>query len=105
MCIKKSELESKVNELRSLKILKEETENEIRALESSIIEFLQETEECQTMNKEGKPILQYIGLDFKATYAEQERKNVDRDAVEKLLTAEDFAKVLKISRFGVLRIK
>lgn len=33
MCIKKVELESKVQELRSLKTLKEETENELKARE------------------------------------------------------------------------
>lgn len=103
--ISKTELNQKIEDLRALKTLKEETENEIRELENSIIEFLQETEECKTTNKDGKPILQYIGSDFKATYAEQERKNVDKDAVEKLLNAEDFAKVIKISRFNVLRVK
>lgn len=37
MCIKKVELESKVQELRSLKALKEETENELKAVEREII--------------------------------------------------------------------
>lgn len=33
MCITKKELEKKIEEMRSLKALKEETENEIKALE------------------------------------------------------------------------
>ena len=33
MCITKKELEKKIEEMRSLKALKEDTENEIKALE------------------------------------------------------------------------
>ena len=42
MCIKKAELESKVQELRSLKALKEETENELKAVEREIISYMVE---------------------------------------------------------------
>ena len=42
MCIKKVELESKVQELRSLKALKEETENELKAIEREIISYMVE---------------------------------------------------------------
>ena len=42
MCIKKVELESKVQELRSLKTLKEETENELKAIEREIISYMVE---------------------------------------------------------------
>ena len=42
MCIKKVELESKVQELRSLKTLKEETENELKAIEREIIAYMVE---------------------------------------------------------------
>lgn len=66
MCIVKSELENKVHEIKSLKMLKEETENAIKALELEVIAFLQETEECKTTDKNGKEILQYIGSDYKA---------------------------------------
>ena len=37
MCIKKSDLESKVKEIRSLKAMKEELENEIKAVEHEVI--------------------------------------------------------------------
>lgn len=70
-----------------------------------IIEFLQETEECKTKDKNGKEILRYIGSDYKATYSEQVRENVDKEAVKKILSTEDFEKVRKESHFNVLRIK
>ena len=105
MCMTKSELEKKVAELRSLNTLKEETVAEIREAESAIIEFLNETEECETTDKNGKPIRQYIGTDYKATYSMQTRKNVNKEAVKKLLNAEQFASVTTESTFGVLRIK
>lgn len=54
MCITRAELNKTVSELKSLKMLKEETEAEIRALENSIIEFLNDTEECETTDKKGE---------------------------------------------------
>ncbi len=38
MCMTKKELEKKVQELRNLKTMKEELENELKAIEHSIIE-------------------------------------------------------------------
>ena len=105
MCISKVELNQKVAELRSLKALKEETEQAIREAEISIIEFLNETEEYEATDKNGKPIRQYIGTDYKATYSMQTRENVNKEAVKKLLTDEQFASVRTESTFGVLRIK
>ena len=37
MCITKTELEQKVQELRSLKAMKEELENEVKAVEHEVI--------------------------------------------------------------------
>lgn len=105
MCMTKQELEKKVQELRSLKALKEETEQAIREAENFIIEFLNETKECEATDKNGKPIRQYIGTDYKATYSIQTRENVNKEAVKKLLDAEQFASVKTESTFGVLRIK
>ena len=65
MCIVKSELENKIHEIKSLKMLKEETENAIKALEMEVIEFLQETEECKTKDKNGKEILQFKSREVK----------------------------------------
>ena len=103
MCILKSELEEKVQEIRSLKTLKEETENAIKALELKVITFLQETEECKTTDKNGKEILQYIGSDYKATYSEQVRETVDKDAVKKILSTEEFEKVRKRKPFQCIK--
>lgn len=105
MCMTKLELNDKVNALRSLKALKEETEQEIRELESSIVEFLNETVECEATDKKGNPIRQYIGADYKATYSIQTRENVNKEAVKNILTAEQFESVLTKSTFGVLRVK
>lgn len=105
MCMTKNELNKTVEELRSLKTLKEETEQEIRMLESRIIEFLNETEECEAVDKNGKPIRQYIGTDYKATYSMQTRENVNKEAVKNLLNEEQFASVRTESTFGVLRIR
>lgn len=105
MCMTKAEVESRINEIRSLKMLKEETESAIKALELEVIQFLSETEECKTTDKKGKEILQFIGSDCKVTYAEQTRETLDKEAVKNLLSEEDFESVRKESRFNVLRIK
>lgn len=105
MCMTKNELNKTVEELRSLKTLKEETEQMIRNLENRIIEFLNETEECEAVDKNGKPIRQYIGTDYKATYSMQTRENVNKEAVKNLLNDEQFASVRTESTFGVLRIR
>lgn len=104
MCISKQELDKKIADIRSLKALKEETENELKALEYEVIDFLTETKECETVDRKGKPIRQYIGNDFKATYTEQTRETLDKETVKKLLGKEGFEKVRKESRFSVLRI-
>jgi CHASE3 domain sensor protein len=101
----KSELNQQVATLRSLKALKEETEQEIREIEKTIIDFLNETEECEATDKNGKPIRQYIGTDYKATYSMQTRENLNKEAVKNLLNAEQFASVTSESTFGVLRIR
>lgn len=104
MCISKAELDKKVQEIRSLKALKEETENQIKALENEVISFLEETEECQTTNKKGEPMLQYIGSDYKATYAWQSRETVNKEEVKKILSDTEYQKVSKINTYPVLRI-
>lgn len=42
MCITKSELEKKVNELRSLKAMAEELQNEVKAVEHEVISYMTE---------------------------------------------------------------
>lgn len=104
MCITKLELSEKVSEIRSLKALKEETENAIKALEMDVIGFLNEMEECAATDKKGHPIRQYIGSDFKATYSEHSMETVDKAKVRSLLNDEDYQEVSKVSYYTVLRI-
>lgn len=105
MCITRTEVNQKMEEIKSLKMLREETENAIKALEIEVIEFLQENQgECRTTNKSGKEILQFIGNICKATYSPQERETVDKNEVRKLLDAENYRRVSKVSFYNVLRI-
>lgn len=105
MCIEKKQLAEKINSLKTLKMLKEETEAEIRHLEKEIIEFLNETEECGTVDKKGNPIRQFIGVDYKATYSMTTREGINKEAVKELLGVDGFLKVRTESTYGVLRIK
>lgn len=93
MCIKKSDLESKVKEIRSLKAMKEELENEIKAVELEVINYMTEN-----------------GLDTeitdtaKITYKPQSRTTLDKEKLSKIL-GEDLKPFEKTTSFNVLRIK
>lgn len=105
MCMTREEMNEKMQEIQSLKRLKEETENAIKALEFEVIEFLTENEaDCKTTNKSGKEILQFIGNVHKATYSDQTRETVDKAEVKKLLSDEEYQQVSSVSTFKVLRI-
>ena len=105
MCISKADLDQRIKKIRNLKMLKAKTEEAIELLEAEVIDFLQETPECQTVDKKGKPVLQYVGADYKATYAEQSRETVDKEEARKLLCEEDFQKISRVSFYHVLRIR
>lgn len=104
MCMTIKEMNNAMEEIKSLKMLKEETEDAIKALERKVIEFLEETEECQTTDKKGNPILKFIGNSRKATYSWSSRETVDKEEVRKLLNEEEYQQVSKVSTFPVLRI-
>ena len=104
MCMTIKEMNNAMEEIKSLKMLKEETEDAIKALERKVIEFLEETEECQTTDKKGNPILKFIGNSRKATYSWSSRETVDKEEVKKLLNEEEYQQVSKVSTFPVLRI-
>ncbi len=93
MCIKKSDLESKVNEIRSLKAMKEEIENELKAVEHEVIEYMTEN-----------------GLDTeitdtaKITYKPQSRTTLDKEKLVEIL-GEDLKPFEKTTSYNVLRIK
>lgn len=105
MCITAKEMNEKMEEIKSLKMLKQETEDNIKALEMEVIEFLSENEEdCKATNSKGKEILQFIGNMCKATLSVQSRESVDKAEVKKLLNEKDYQKVSKVSTYPVLRI-
>lgn len=105
MCITAAAMNEKMQEVQSLKRLREETENEIKALEREIIDFLTENEaDCKATNKSGKEILQFIGNIHKATLSDQTRETVDKAEVKKLLSDEEYQQVSSVSTFKVLRI-
>ncbi len=93
MCIKKSDLESKVKEIRSLKAMKEELENEIKAVELEVINYMTEN-----------------GLDTeitdtaKITYKPQSRTTLDKEKLSEIL-GEDLKSFEKTTSYNVLRIK
>lgn len=93
MCIKKSELETKVSELRSLKVMKEELENELKAVEHEIIEYMVEN----SIDTE-------ITNTAKITYKPQSRISLDKEKLSEIL-GEDLKPFEKVSCFNVLRIK
>lgn len=93
MCIKKAELESKVQELRSLKALKEETENELKAIEREIISYMVEN-----------GIDTEITDTAKITYKPQSRTTLDKEKLTEIL-GEDLKPFEKTTTYNVLRVK
>lgn len=93
MCIKKVELESKVQELRSLKALKEETENELKAVEREIISYMVEN-----------GIDTEITDTAKITYKPQSRTSLDKEKLTEIL-GDDLKPFEKTTTYNVLRVK
>lgn len=93
MCITKSELENKVQELRSLKTMKEELENELKAVEREIISYMTE-----------KEIDTEITDTAKITYKPQSRTTLDKTKLSEIL-GDDLKPFEKVTSFKVLRIK
>lgn len=93
MCMTKKELETKVQEFRSLKAMKEELENELKAVEHSIIEYMTENE----LDTE-------IIDTAKITYKPQSRTTLDKDKLTEVL-GEDLKPFEKTTSYNVLRVK
>ena len=104
MCITVKEMNETMAAIQQWKRIKEEAEDNISALNAKAIEFLQETEECEAVDKKGKPIRRFVGNLFKATLSIGSRETVDKAEVKKLLDDEDYQKVSKVSVYPVLRI-
>ncbi len=105
MCITTAEMNRKMEERKRLQMLQKKTENDIKALDTEIIEYLMEKlNDCLTTNSKGREILQFIGDMCKATYSPQERETVDKEMVKELLGSEEYQKVSKVSYYSVLRV-
>lgn len=93
MCISKNELEKKVQELRSLKAMAEELENEVKSAEREIIEYMTEN-----------GIDTEITDTAKITYKSQSRTTLDKEKLTEIL-GEDLKPFEKTTTYSVLRIK
>jgi hypothetical protein len=104
MCMTIKEMNETMEQIKEWKRIKEQAEDNISALNAKAIEFLNETEACEAVDKKGNPIRKFTGTIFKATLSVQERESVDKTEVKKLLSKEDYKKVSKVSVYPVLRI-
>lgn len=93
MCMTKSELEKKVNELRNLRAMKEELEAEVREAEREIISYMTE-----------KGIDTEITDTAKITYKPQSRTTLDKAKLTEIL-GDDLKPFEKVTSYNVLRIK
>lgn len=92
MCKTRTELKNVIEELRSMKALREETENAIKALEMEIVGYLS-----------NKNITEEITDTAKVTYKPQTRITLDRARLEADLGS--LAEYEKVTTYNVLRIK
>lgn len=105
MCITTAEMNEKMEERKRLQMLQKKTESDIKALDMEIIEYLMENmNDCLATNSKGREILQFVGDMCRATYSPQERETVDKEEVKKLLSAQDYQKVSRVSYYSVLRV-
>ncbi len=92
MCITKMELETKIQEIRKYKAMAEEAVSIQKSLENEVIEYMREN----NLDME-------ITSDAKITYKSQERKTLDKKALENDLG--DLSEYTKVTTYNVLRIK
>lgn len=88
----KAELQKKVDELRELKAMKEELENEVEETERQIISYMTEHE-----------VTEEITDTAKITYKEQSRESLDKKKLEERFGS--LAEFTKRTTYSVLRIK
>jgi len=92
MSITKKELEERVKQFRSLKSLKDETEKELKLLESEIISYMKENELSEEFTETSK-----------ITYSSQSRTTLDKARLETDLGS--LSEYEKTTTYNVLRIK
>lgn len=93
MCIQRTELEKKIEEMRSLKALKEELENELKAVEHEVISYMTEYN-----------LTEEITNNAKITYKEQSRTTLDKEKLTEIL-GDDLKPYEKVTSYKVLRVK
>ena len=79
MCMTIKEMNETMEQIKEWKRIKEQAEDNISALNAKAIEFLNETEACEAVDKKGNPIRKFTGTIFKATLSVQERESVDKN--------------------------
>ena len=94
MCTTIKELESTVNDLRSLKAMKEELEDNIKSLENEIYGYF------ESNNKTSE-----VGNDFTVKYSECTRTTIDAKKLEADLGADTLKDYQKISHYRRLTLR
>ena len=93
MCISKSELEKKVEEIRKYKAMAEEASNIQKALEAEVISYMKENDLTEEFTDSAK-----------ITYKPQSRTSLDKEKLTEVL-GEDLKPFEKVTSYNVLRIK
>ena len=93
MCISKSELEKKVEEIRKYKAMAEEASNIQKALEAEVISYMKENDLTEEFTDSAK-----------ITYKPQSRTSLDKERLTEVL-GEDLKPFEKVTSYNVLRIK
>lgn len=92
MCISKSELEKKVEEIRKYKAMAEEASNIQKALEAEVISYMKENDLTEEFTDSAK-----------ITYKPQNRTTLDKEKLTEKIG--DLTEFEKVTSYNVLRIK
>lgn len=92
MCISKSELEKKVEEIRKYKAMAEEANNIQKALEAEVISYMKENGLTEEFTDSAK-----------ITYKPQSRTTLDKEKLTEKIG--DLTEFEKVTSYNVLRIK
>ena len=89
----KKELSQKVDSIRSLKALLEETNNEIKALENEVVAYMKDNNLAEEFTDSAK-----------ITYTSQTRTSLDKAKLVEIF-GSDLKPFEKVTSYNVLRIK
>ena len=93
MCIDKTTLEDKVQEIRKYKAMAEEASNIQKALEAEVISYMKENN-----------LTEEITDSAVITYKQQSRTTLDKEKLTEVL-GDDLKPFEKVTSYNVLRIK